>query len=119
VRYSIDQALHEACSCVYPYAAGLRFDVNATAEDPDHVTNFETLVDGNWVKLDLEASYTLLGYFVDLTSSPRAYQQFVDASIVTETVYSATDVLLQYAVQRGVFEAPSEEEYSTKSFVHY
>jgi 5'-nucleotidase/UDP-sugar diphosphatase len=118
VRYTIDQALHEdACSCVYPYASGLRFDVNATSRDPENAFNFETLMDGKWIEVDSNRTFSLMGYFVDIHVGPRAYNQFVDEKLVTESTYSPTDLFLQYAIEKGVLEEPSKEEYSTKSYI--
>jgi hypothetical protein len=118
VRYTIDLALHEdACSCVYPYASGLRFDVNATSRDPENAFNFETLMDGKWIEVDSNRTFSLMGYFVDIHVGPRAYNQFVDEKLVTESTYSPTDLFLQYAIEKGVLEEPSKEEYSTKSYI--
>jgi hypothetical protein len=134
VRHTVDKALDDeagSCSCVYPYAAGLRFDVNATAEAPNHVvTNFETLVDvggQQWLDLDPDVTYSVLGYFVDISLGLRAYQDFVssigraddteDEVVVIETSYSPTHIFVQYALQMGILAAPSEGSYSTKSFI--
>jgi hypothetical protein len=140
VRYAVDKALYDevgasGCAilgCFYPYTAGLRFDVNATAEVPDHVvTNFETLVEGGqqqWVDLDPRVTYSVLGYFAVLSLGARAYRDFLsvirgvddteeEEVVVTETRYSPTDIFVQYAAQTGVLEEPSEGEYSTKSFI--
>ena len=95
IRYTIDQALHEdACSCFYPYASGLRFDVNATSSDPENAFNFERFRDVKWIELDSNRTFSLLGYFVDIHVGPRPYSQFLDEKLVTEKTCSPTNLFL-------------------------
>jgi hypothetical protein len=65
------------------------------------------LIDGKWIELDSNRTFLLLGCFVDIHVGPRAYNQFVDEKLVTESTYSPTDLFLQYAIKKG----------STKSYI--
>jgi hypothetical protein len=78
--------------------------------------------------LEPDAICSVLGYFVDVSLGPRAYQDFVSAIVreddteqevvVTETSYSPTDIFVQYALQRGVLLAAVPEGGLFHEIVH-
>ena len=131
VEHAVRTALRDSsnhCSCFYPYAAALRFDVNASAvisEGEMMTSNYEVFTGEVWKELDLyEEQYATVAYLVDPAHGPNAYEKFVDIirggnveAIISTTVFEATDVFLKYAVNNGILAELAEEEFSTKSFV--
>ncbi|NNC78964.1 MAG: NAD nucleotidase [Acidimicrobiales bacterium] len=104
----------------YPYAAGLRFDVDLNAAAGSRVTNHEVDVDGTWTPIDLAATYTVA------TNSFIASGQ--DGYITFGTVSEdgrAFDTLLDYAqsfidyVEKdvdGTLSKLDPSDYSTQNF---
>lgn len=112
--------LPDGSTGAYPYAAGLRFDVDLNAAEGSRATNHEVDVDGVWTALDPAATYTVA------TNSFIASGQ--DGYLTFGTVSEdgrAFDTLLDYAqsfidfIEKdagGTISKLPASEYSTQNF---
>lgn len=118
---ALDYALSEGGSTgAYPYAAGLRWDINASAAKGSRFSNIEYKgrSDSQWVALDTKRYYKVVtnnyisggrdGYstFKTVTRDGRSLDTYLD--------YAQSFV--DYVVEKGSFGKLPLSEYSTKSF---
>ena len=122
LEQSVVSALDDFRPTHYPYAAGMRFDVNGggSLKDPflagSMVSNVEVNIEDEWVPLDTRQMYTLvttklmadggLGY-LEFANVEEGSRQALDLDLGT--------ALMDYAETVNVLEEP---ESSTKSFVN-
>jgi hypothetical protein len=108
----------------YPYCAGLRYDVNATADFMSRVANVEVNKrlrverEDSWRPIDMDQMYTVLAnsYIVSNGDSYFALAE-VQEEFVVETGKDATETFIDYAIQQGELLDPPRSEYSTRSFL--
>jgi 5'-nucleotidase/UDP-sugar diphosphatase len=105
----------------YPYAYGLRFDVDASQTFGSRISNVEvnSRVAGNWTPIDLNATYRVVTN--SFTAGGRDnYIEFADVTW-NNTYTEYRDPLMRYIenlTSLGQSVAPlSEDVYSTKSFI--
>eukprot|EP00980_Cylindrotheca_fusiformis_P007386 scaffold1525_cov142-Cylindrotheca_fusiformis.AAC.186 len=103
----------------YPYAAALRFDVNALSSVGNRVSNVQTLNRSNrWIALSHTKTYTVLTTS-DLSSGRNNdYSAFLkgDSSRPTSPS-SAVDVFVGYATEWKFLYNPPPDKYSTQTYV--
>ncbi|KAL7528768.1 hypothetical protein ACHAWF_002690 [Thalassiosira exigua] len=117
----LNQAVGTAMSGIsgaYPYAAGLRYNVNEAA--PNHVSNVEVnvrLSESSWSPLNLDATYTV-GTDDFLALGRDGYEQFgeIDDDLKTNTYKHTAVTFIKYARKVRTLMDPKRETYSTKSF---
>lgn len=118
---ALDYALNpEGSTGAYPYAAGLRWDIDATQEKGNRFSNiqFKGPKDNSWSALELKRSYTVVtnnfisagrdGYltFGDITKQGR----------VTDTYLDYAQSFVDYVREVGTVNKLPLSEYSTQSF---
>ena len=104
----------------YPVAAGLRWDLDYTADYGNRFTNVElnSRLNGTWGPLDLGATYKVVTN--DYVATPKdGYLTFGEINKADPTAYTNTYVvdaqaLIDYAEFVGTLVDPPIEEYSTQ-----
>lgn len=103
----------------YPYGSGIRWDVDMTQPFGERFSNIEVLVDGAFVPLDPEATFTVAtnsfvasggdGYFT--------FEAVADDGRVEDTLLEYAQIFIDYLEQdlEGTISKPTE--YSTQSIV--
>lgn len=120
LNQACDAAATDVSTGAYPYAAGLRYNVDFSAA-PDYVSNVEVnarLAEAAWMPLDESAVYTVVTN--DFISTGRDnYLEFaeVDPELVTNLYLEYSATFIKYAKSVGSLVDPPRETYSTKSFV--
>jgi 5'-nucleotidase, C-terminal domain len=105
----------------YPYAAGIRYDVDANAEFPNIVFNVEInirLESDEWTAIDESTTYTVVTN--DFISAGRdGYYEFanVHESMIENTYLEYALSFISYAESVGTLISPPLETFSTKSFI--
>ena len=106
-------------SAAYPYAAGLRYDVNLTAPYGSRVSGVE-INPGlssalGWSPIDLMANYRVatISY---LARGGDNYFANVAKEDMVETDIGMTDVFVDYCRNTGVLYNPGPDEMSTQGF---
>jgi hypothetical protein len=105
----------------YPYSAGLRYRVNATAKYMHRVTNVEVnerLDQTSWLSIESDEVYTVLANSY-IASGGDGYLVFQNVSHVrvTNTGKDATETFVEYALEQTILLVPPEDEYSTQEFI--
>ncbi|WP_281544860.1 NAD nucleotidase [Grimontia sp. SpTr1] len=124
LEQGVDYVLNpDSSSGAYPYASGLRFDVDISKAFGERVTNIEinSRLAGDWVTLDTASTETNIqvvtnsfvsggrdGYFVfgDVTNDGRAVDTYLDYA----------KAFVDYAEAVGTLSKLPLEEYSTQRF---
>ncbi|GAX18875.1 hypothetical protein FisN_26Hh177 [Fistulifera solaris] len=114
-------ALSGISTGAYPYAAGIRFDVDVTQGYPNFVSNLEVnikLASDTWEPIDPEATYTVVTNSFIATGQDN-YLTFGEISedLVTDQFLEYSQVFIEYATKMQVLEDPPLETYSTQSFI--
>jgi 2',3'-cyclic-nucleotide 2'-phosphodiesterase (5'-nucleotidase family) len=109
-----------ADSTAYPYAAGLRFDVDSHLEFGNRANKVEVIVDlvGDFRPINYRKFYTVVTT-KDLASGGNGYSQF-GATIDNwrkPTPYQTVDAFLNYAAKDANWWVPKAAAYSTQRFV--
>ncbi len=120
VAFAIDP---EGSSGAYPYAAGLRWDMDLTAAEGSRLSNLEFMARDaeTWVPFDLEATYVVATN--DFISGGRdGYLTFgtvSDEGRVTDTFLDYAKTFIDYVEEDagGTIGKLPVDEYSTQSFV--
>ena len=115
----------EGSSGSYPYASGLRFDVDASQAEGSRVSNVEvnSRVAGDWTAIDTSAVYTVVtndfiasgGDGYDTFGSIFGAGNFVDA--FTEYAQGMVEYIEQLTANGEALMKLPEDEYSTKSYI--
>ena len=104
----------------YPYASGLRFDVDASASFGQRVSNVEVnpRVGKQWTPIDMQATYTVVTN--DFIGSGReGYETFARLTFentFTEYAQGFIDYVKQLTEQGKTLSKLPQSEYSTKSY---
>ena len=107
-------------SGAFPAAAGLRWDVDYTADFGSRVSNLEMNVRlrGDWEPLDLAATFTVVTN--NFIAAPRdGYYQFgvvreADSSVYVDTFVEYAQSLIKYVQFVEVLSEPAYDEFSTQ-----
>ena len=105
----------------YPYSAGLRFKVNATAEFMHRVSHVEVkrrLALPSWSPISLDEGYFVVANSY-IVSGANGYDAFglLPYNRVENTGLDATETFMKYAIKVAVLVKPQTEDYSTQEFV--
>ena len=126
LEQALDLAFRGESTGSYPYASGLRYDVNATVADPsgflsERITNLQInarLEEGTWNDIDMNTTYRVVTNSF-LAAGHDGYLEFADASNYqhdTQTTY--LDAFVRYVEERGgSLSAPDLEDMSTHIYV--
>lgn len=116
IAFSIDP---DGSTGAYPYGAGIRWDVDLNGAEGERLSNIEVLVDGSFVPLDPDATFTVAtnsftagggdGYFT--------FEAVADDGRLEDTLLEYAQIFIDYIEQDvdGVLDTP--EAYSTQSIV--
>ena len=125
IRQTLNEAVDAAVSATgesgaYPYAAGLRFDVDLSRMSGSRVYQIETRVKGSaaWVPLDEQRNYIVVSNSF-IAAGKDHYQILgkVSASGRAENTYlDYADAFVEFVKAHGELGKPAEEEYSTRHF---
>lgn len=125
IRQTLNEAVDAAVSDTgksgaYPYAAGLRFDVDLSRMSGSRVYQIETRVKGSaaWVPLDEQRNYIVVSNSF-IAAGKDHYQILgkVSASGRAENTYlDYADAFVEFVKAHGELGKSAEEEYSTRHF---
>lgn len=105
----------------YPYAAGLRWDVDLTAAEGERISNLEFEEDGEWVPFDNTRTYTVATN--DFIAGGRdgyvTFGEVTNDGRVEDTLIDYAQAFIDYIEQDagGVLSPLPIEQYSTQSIV--
>ncbi len=124
IQEAIDFATAEGGSSgAYPYASGLRFDVDLTQPEGSRASNFEIRPKGTdtWVALDGAATYKVVANSF-IASGGDNYQTMAavsDDGRAVDTFIDYAQAFIDYVEQDsgGVISKLPVDEYSTQSFI--
>lgn len=119
VKQSIEEGIEKG-SGAYPYAAGLRFDVDAGKEFGSRITNVEVKASGatEWAPIDLTATYTVVTNSFAASGGDN-YITFGNASDegrAFDTLSEYATTFIDYAKQVLTLDKLDSSEYSTQSY---
>jgi 5'-nucleotidase/UDP-sugar diphosphatase len=108
-------------SGAYPYAAGLRYSVNANGEMGSRISGLEVNIRAeqeSWKAIDAETTYTVVTNSF-IARGQDGYFEFgrVDEALVVDTFTEYSQVFIDYAIQEGTLLNPNPDDFSTQSFV--
>jgi hypothetical protein len=101
----------------YPYAAGLRFNVDAAAAFGSRTSNVEFFKNTRWVPLETEKIYTVVTTENLANGDDPAYLGFSLADRITGGKLSAAETFLAFATEWAVLFDPPREKYSTQVYL--
>ena len=118
LEYALDP---EGSTGAYPYAAGLRWEVNVSEPKGKRVTNiqFKSPTDAKWSALDPQRNYKVVTNDY-IASGKDGYLTFGEVSKqgrVTNTYLDYAQSFVNYVKKVGELEKLPSSEYSTQSFV--
>jgi 5'-nucleotidase len=102
----------------YPYASGLRFNVNASASYGNRVTGIEVnerLEKGTWKPINNDGFYTIVGGMLIKGNDPFGAFEFAYRG--EQTGKTVTETFIDYAIKARVLENPKPEEFSTQIYI--
>jgi 5'-nucleotidase / UDP-sugar diphosphatase len=103
----------------YPYASGLRFDVNATSTLGTRISHLQInarLQEGTWNDIDWNRTYTVVTNTF-LAAGRDGYLEFRNAEERNDTNSTYLDAFISYVKAQGNISAPNPEDMSTQHFV--
>tara|TARA_A100000164_G_scaffold14463_1_gene11949 strand:- start:832 stop:1386 length:555 start_codon:yes stop_codon:yes gene_type:complete len=102
----------------YPYAAGLRWNVDLTKSAGDRLSNLEFKGPSNnkWLKLDLENSYRLVtnNYIAAGRDGYITFKSVKNDGRYLDTYLDYAQSFVDYVIDRGTIEKLPVSEYSTQ-----
>jgi 5'-nucleotidase/UDP-sugar diphosphatase len=118
---ALENALNGGSTGAYPYAAGLRYDVDAREEMGNRISGLEInirLAEASWDAIDAEMSYTVVTTDF-LARGQDGHFEFgqVDEALVVNTFTEYSQPFIDYTIQEGTLVNPPLDEFSTQSFV--
>lgn len=119
---ALDYALQpEGSTGAYPYAAGLRWEIDATAPMGERFSamEFKGMSDEAWQPLDLERSYKVItnSYIAGGRDGYVTFKGISDDGRALDTYLDYAQSFVEYVKQRGRIERLPYEEYSTQLFL--
>jgi hypothetical protein len=102
----------------YPYAAGLRFDVDASAAFGSRTSNIEVFKNTRWAPLEEDRVYTVVTTENLANGDDPAYLGFlyVDRDSLRTGRLSAVETFIAFATEWAVLFDPPREKYSTQVY---
>ncbi|CAB9529834.1 NAD 5'-nucleotidase (Partial), partial [Seminavis robusta] len=119
LEQALELAFNGESSGSYPYASGLRFDVNASESLGYRISNLQLnarLQEGTWNDLDWSRTYTVVTNSF-LAAGRDGYFEFINAEGRSDTNVTYLDAFVDYIQQMGGIHAPNPEDMSTQHFV--
>jgi 5'-nucleotidase / UDP-sugar diphosphatase len=122
IKLVLEQALERtfagASTGSYPYAAGLRYDVNANRAVGSRIRNLEynSRLAGTWAAINPTATYSVVTNDF-IASGLDGYTAFTAVENVVDTQTAYAQAFIDYAIDRKTLSDPPLSTYSTKSFV--
>ena len=118
---ALDFALSEGGSTgAYPYAAGLRWDIDASAEKGSRFSNIEFRgpADSAWVALDKTRTYKVVtnNYISGGRDGYMTFKDVVKDGRVVDTYLDYAQSFVDYVKKQGKIGKLPAADYSTKSF---
>lgn len=118
---ALDYALSEGGSTgAYPYAAGLRWDINAGAEKGSRFSNIEFRgpADSAWVALDRARTYKVVtnNYISGGRDGYLTFKDVMEDGRVVDTFLDYAQSFVDYVKKQGTIGKLPAADYSTKSF---
>lgn len=118
---ALDYALSEGGSTgAYPYAAGLRWDINASAKKGSRFSNIEFRgpADSAWVALDTARTYKVVtnNYISGGRDGYLTFKDVVKDGRVVDTFLDYAQSFVDYVKKQGSIGKLPASDYSTKSF---
>jgi hypothetical protein len=112
----------------YPYAAGLRFSVNASAEAMSRVTNIEVnerFEQTSWKPIEQNGIYTIVagktlltGGILTRDNPYEEFEQFYKSQFPRGgTGIDSLTAFIAFGTEKGVLLDPQSEDYSTRVFI--
>ena len=105
----------------YPYAAGLRWDVDLTAADGERISNLEFDDDGTWVPFDNTATYTVAtnSFIASGQDGYITFGEVTDDGRSEDTLIDYAQAFIDYIELdvAGVLAPLPVEQYSTQGIV--
>jgi len=116
---AIDSVLHGTGSGAYPYAAGLRFEVDMSQAKGARVNNLQFQeADGRWVPLAMTKIYrTITNDFTAGGGDNYATLQAVPPARRENTFLDYADAFLEYVKEQGTLTRPPATAYSTQTYI--
>jgi hypothetical protein len=104
----------------YPYAAGLRYDVNLAESFMSRIHNVEInerFANDEWRPMELDQTFTVVANSYMVTSADSSYFALADVpdELKTDTGEDATKTFAVYAYYQGTLLDPVRSEYSTQN----
>jgi 5'-nucleotidase / UDP-sugar diphosphatase len=123
IKLVLEQALESSftggSSGSYPYAAGLRYDVDANGDLGKRISNLEyniRLAAGEWSAIDLMGIYSVVTNDF-IAAGLDGYTVFAAVKDVVDTQTAYAQTFIDYAIDKGTLLDPPLDTYSTKSFI--
>lgn len=118
ITFAIDP---DGSTGAYPYAAGLRWDVDLTAPEGERISNLEFDEDGEWVPFDNTATYTVAtnSFIASGQDGYITFGEVTDDGRSEDTLIDYAQAFIDYIEQdaEGVLSPLPIEQYSTQSIV--
>jgi 5'-nucleotidase/UDP-sugar diphosphatase len=125
IKMVLEEALENAFSGgstgAYPYAAGLRYAVDANEEMGSRISSLEInirLAEASWNAISADMLYTVATNDF-IARGQDGYVTFgnVPDELVLDTFTEYSQIFIDYAIQEGTLLNPPVDEFSTQSFV--
>jgi 5'-nucleotidase/UDP-sugar diphosphatase len=118
---ALENAFNGGSTGAYPYAAGLRYAVDANEQMGNRISSLEInirLAEVSWNAIGADMLYTVATSDF-LAGGQDGYLTFgnVDDELVVNTFTEYSQAFIDYAVQEGTLVNPPIDELSTQSFV--
>jgi 5'-nucleotidase/UDP-sugar diphosphatase len=118
---ALENALMGGSTGAYPYAAGLRYAVDANKDMGNRISSLEVnirLAEASWNAIDAGMAYTVVtNNFI--AGGKDGYFEFdrVDKELVVDTFKEYAQSFIDYAIQEETLVSPPLATFSTQSFV--
>lgn len=118
---ALENAFNGGSTGAYPYAAGLRYAVDANEEMGNRISSLEVnirLAEASWNDIGAEMLYTVATNDF-IARGQDGYSTFgnVDDELVVNTFTEYSQAFIDFAIQEGTLVNPPLDEFSTQSFV--
>jgi 5'-nucleotidase/UDP-sugar diphosphatase len=118
---ALENSLNGGSTGAYPYAAGLRYDVDANKVQGSRISGLEVnirLAEASWSAIDADMLYTVVTN--DFLAGGRdGYFEFgrIAEELVVNTFTEYSQTFIDFAIREGTLLNPPVDEFSTQSFV--
>jgi 5'-nucleotidase, C-terminal domain len=118
LEQALDRTFNGGSTGEYPYAAGLRYDVDANGDLGSRISNLECNIRlaGEWSAIDMMATYVVVTNDF-IATGKDGYAAFADVENVVDTQTAYAQTFIDYAIDKGTLLDPSLDTYSTQSYI--